>query len=250
MNLLELRKHIRSVSGRFDLIDVDGAQSSKKPIIDRTLNAAIRYLDRASNIMNSTASKFEIINSDEFFIKVKNFRSVHSVWLSSRDVRYKLTPLNLTTFRSKFPDGLKGANSGAPTVYCTGLFRTTPADMTTLDGLGVEIPLDDLITKYMETMPKGFVEYNGILIGPKADTKYLLEVVGNFYSDTLELDTDSNYWTIAHPEIVTMATMLQLEILNRNTQGVKDYQYALKDHLTQLDMDFVENESFSDVMEG
>jgi hypothetical protein len=56
----------------------------------------------------------------------------------------------------------------------------------------------------------------------------------------LVADTDTNFWSGAHPMLLIMAGMRQLEIVNRNTQGVNDWTAAISTDTTQLGMDLVE----------
>ena len=74
---------------------------------------------------------------------------------------------------------------------------------------------------------------------------------GLFYSAELVNDTDENYWSIAHPMLLYMAAMRQIEITNRNTQGVRDWEASIGADVKTLGFDLVEeNIAEADQMEG
>jgi hypothetical protein len=67
-----------------------------------------------------------------------------------------------------------------------------------------------------------------------------VEVVGLFYNKELVADTDENYWSAAHSFLLIMAAMRQLEVINRNTQGVNDWEAVILRDMTSIGFDLVE----------
>jgi hypothetical protein len=63
---------------------------------------------------------------------------------------------------------------------------------------------------------------------------------GLFYSAELVNDTDENYWSVAHPMLLYMAAMRQVEVVNRNTQGVRDWENSIMADVKTLGFDLVE----------
>jgi len=98
----------------------------------------------------------------------------------------------------------------------------------------------------MDVMYTSHYEYNGILWAPPADAEYMMEVVGYWYSPTLSSDTDENWWTLEHPEILVMGTQMVLEMFSRNSEGVKDWERQIVSLLNQMSLDLVE-EDIADV---
>ena len=84
--------------------------------------------------------------------------------------------------------------------------------------------------------------YNAILINVPTDVKISLDVKGLYYSHELTAETDTNYWSTVHPMTLIMAGMRQLEIINRNTQGVNDWTSAIAVDMKGLGMDLVEEQ--------
>ena len=53
-------------------------------------------------------------------------------------------------------------------------------------------------------------------------------------------ETDENYWSVANSLLLIMAAQRQMEVVNRNTQGVNDWSSAIAVESKQLGMDHVE----------
>jgi hypothetical protein len=70
--------------------------------------------------------------------------------------------------------------------------------------------------------------------------KTTIDIRGLFYSMELEDDTDKNYWSEVHPMLLYMSAMRQIEVTNRNTQGVNDWTASIMTEMQQLGMDLVE----------
>jgi hypothetical protein len=68
----------------------------------------------------------------------------------------------------------------------------------------------------------------------------IFEVKGLFYSHKLTNENDENYWSVTNPLLLIMSAMRQIEIVNRNTQGVNDWTNSIAAEMTQLGMDLVE----------
>jgi hypothetical protein len=233
MNLLELRQHIRQVSGRFDLVDEDGRDLG----IDVHINNGSRYLDKKSQVTQSYATKYFLGQTGEFLFKMEDLRALKSVWAATETERWELSQVSFLGLRERYSTGVKQV-TGQPMYYTPAILRNVPADLSEQDLTSL-----DWVVKYMEVMTTNSSAYNGLLVAPRLDRAYMIEVVGLFYNPKLVDNTDENFWSVQHPELLTMATLLQLEIVQRNSQGVKDWQYALQDHLVEVNMDLVENTS-------
>jgi len=83
-------------------------------------------------------------------------------------------------------------------------------------------------------------EYNTILLNVPVQYQSMLDIRGLFYSKELVEDDDVNYWSVNHPMLLYMSAMRQIEIVNRNTQGVNDWTTAIAVEIKQLGMDLVE----------
>ena len=133
--------------------------------------------------------------------------------------------------------------SGQPNYYTPTITRYIPADLDAGDFEAwagfVDIP----------AAPDN--DYNSILLSNPVDEIMSVEIKGLFYQPALVEDTDSNYWTDVHPLLLVASAMRQIEIINRNTQGVNDWDRAIGKQVTDLGMDFIEEQiAETDQMKG
>jgi hypothetical protein len=141
--------------------------------------------------------------------------------------------MNLQDLISNYLLGEPAArSSGTPLYYSPTITRHIPEDAIPGDFEGflgfVEVPAEDVHN------------YNTILLNVPTDTKIMVEVKGLYYSFELSLDDDENYWSAQHPLLLYMSAMRSIEITNRNTQGVNDWNASIMLEMKQLGMDLVE----------
>lgn len=67
---------------------------------------------------------------------------------------------------------------------------------------------------------------HGVRIAPSSRDRMVL-VHAVWYNNTLVEDSDRSWWTVNHPLLLVHATMRELEISMRNTQGVNDFEEPL-----------------------
>jgi hypothetical protein len=125
-----------------------------------------------------------------------------------------------------------GTDSGSPLYYSPAITRYIPENET--------CDTFESFVGYVDIPCGTHPDYNSILVMPPPEEKVVVEVKGLFYSMDLVEDTDENWWSVVHPEIVTMATMYQIEITNRNTQGANDWLNSIIFQTTKLEMDLVQ----------
>jgi len=89
-------------------------------------------------------------------------------------------------------------------------------------------------------------EYNGVLMMPPADKDYMVEVEGLFYTPYLGAEDDENYWSINHPNILIMAAIREIEVFNRNSEGMRDWMTSIMEEFKGLESDLVETTSEDD----
>ncbi|RLI52540.1 MAG: hypothetical protein DRP09_17690, partial [Candidatus Thorarchaeota archaeon] len=93
--------------------------------------------------------------------------------------------------------------------------------------------------------------YNGIIFWPPADKEYVIETWGLFYSPELEDDDHESYWSVTNPLVLIMAALREIEVFNRNTEGVKDWELAIRSEVSGIGKDLVEEDiAEHDQMEG
>lgn len=233
MTLLELRKLFRTQSGRFDLVNADGSDNGATFFI----NAGIRHLDRVTRFQKSPGRVFQNVAAGSYLAQFTLCRAVQEVWMATSTERWQLTRMWMQDFRTKYTSPWASLDRGSPVHYTPALLRAIPETWTAEDLTNV-----GFVTNYMDVNTSNHEEYNGVLIAPPPDEAMMLEVVGLFYSQTLAADTDTNAWTVLHPEVVLMGAMMQLEIMQRNTQGVNDWVNAINAHVTEIEKDQVDQD--------
>jgi hypothetical protein len=239
MSLLDVRLQFREVTGRADLVNEDGTDNGA----DYYINAGQRYLDRKAENQKSVARYFVKPALNANLATFVDCRSIKEVWISNGTTRVQLTTKTIQELRELYPEIAQ--TSGQPLYYSPAYLRITPefdridtAAFTTAYGAQ-----DVLLTTHYK--------YNGVLFYPPSDGTWIMEVWGYFYSPKLEEDADESYWTEMHPEVLVMGAAYMLEAMNRNTQGMKDWDGAISTHLSGIEMDMIEEDvtSWSE-MEG
>jgi len=233
MNLLQLRTKFRSLSGRHDLVNADYSDNGA----DFFINEGRKFLDRLDETQKSWASVFRFLESGKWTVTFPYCRAIKEVWAATLTAKWQLTKMDLhdltETFLTDFPSDLTQGDTDYNNFYYSPIItRYIPEDATadTFEAwIGhVMIPAGDAH------------EYNGIVVMPPPDQKMMLEIQGLFYSMELVSDTDKNYWSEVHPSLLIQAAMREIEIINRNTQGVNDWTNSIAVQMQQLGFDLVE----------
>jgi hypothetical protein len=229
MNLLQLRQKFRTISGRFDLVNDDGSDNGA----DFYINEGRKYLDRLDETQKSTASHFSLIEPGFGHTTFPFCRAIREVWLADINGRWKLEKKKLSDLISGYLTSLPSLRTnGTPLYYATAISRYVPEDATA-DTM-------EAIIGWMDVPSGNAHEYNAILLSAPVQYQTTAIINGLFYSKELTNDTDENYWSVAHPMLLICAAMRSVEVTQRNTQGVNDWDLAISKEITQLGFDFVE----------
>jgi hypothetical protein len=229
MNLLQLRQQFRTISGRHDLVNPDGSDNGANFYI----NQGMRYLDRIDENQKSWASRFLWLQAGLWGVQFEHCRAIKEVWVSVSTERWQLEKKRIQDLRSEYMSDLPSTReAGDPLYYAPTFTRYIPEDAQT-GNIESFVGFVDI--------PSGNAHlYNSILIAPSSAELISVEVVGLFYNKELVADTDKNYWSEAHPMLLIMSAMRQLEIINRNTQGVNDWEAVILKDITSIGFDLVE----------
>jgi len=200
---------------------------------DFFLNEGRKFLDRSDETQKSWGSCFRFIEVDGYSASIPNCRAIKEVWANTTVARWQLEKMDLQDLINDYLLGEPAARtSGTPLYYSPTITRHIPEDAIPGDFeafLGfVEVPAEDVHN------------YNTILLNAPTDERIVVEVKGLYYSLELSLDTDENYWSSQHPLLLYMSAMRSIEIVNRNTQGVNDWNNSIMLEMKQLGMDLVE----------
>lgn len=233
MNLLQLRQQFRTTSGRFDLVNEDGSNIGANFYI----NAGQRHLDRLIEVQKSWGICYRFCNPNVYSIQFPYCRAIKEVWAATTTARWKLEKRDLQELISNYFNKLpSGIDSGTPLYYSPTITRTVPETS--------KIPSSEFesFVGYVDVISANHYAYNSVLISPPPNEKIAVEVKGLFYTGELTLDEDKSYWSEVHPDILIMAAMRHLEIVNRNTQGVNDWSNAILTEISGIGKDFIEEE--------
>lgn len=233
MNLLELRTKLINLSGRFDLvIDAPNNDYSDNGA-DVFINEGQKFLDRLATNKKSFGSHFRFLEIGQFAISFSQCRAIKEVWIGSTTERWQIYKKDLSDLISEYLTDLPSSRStGSIEYYSPGITRIVPQDIQNASFesyIGwVDVPIGPAY------------EYNTVIFNVPTDEKVMVEIKGLFYSNELIEDTDQSHWSVNNPLLLIMSAQRQMEIFNRNTQGVNDWTNAIQTEITQLNLDLVE----------
>ena len=229
MNLLQLRQKFRTLSGRFDLVNEDGSDNGA----DLFINGGSKFLDRSGENQKTWGNCYRFINTGFWSASFPYCRAIKEIWVASTEARWQLEKVRLQDLMDGYLSGLPSSRtSGIPLYYSPCITRYIPEDATAEE-------LEAFIG-WVDVPAGNSYEYNAILLNVPTSEKLTVTITGLFYSMELINDTDENYWSAVHPLLLINATMRQIEIVNRNTQGVNDWTNAIMTDIQQLGFDLVE----------
>ncbi len=233
MSLLQIRQQFRTLSGRFDLVAEDGSDTGANFFV----NSGQRHLDRLGQTQKSFATCFRFLEIGKYSVQFPYCRAVKEVLVGTIESRWELEKKDLQDLLAGYFTTLpSGIDPGMTLYYSPAITRAAPETYNT--------PADELesFSGYVDVLSGDHFAYNSILVAPPTNERLAVQIRGLFYSDQLVEDTDKSYWTEVHSDILIMAALRSIEIINRNTQGVNDWNNAIATAITGIDMDLVEEE--------
>lgn len=235
MNLVEIRHMFRDLSGRYDLVDDEGDNST----VDLYINSACRYLDRLTETQKSFATHYKAISSGSWNVQFPYCRAVKEIWVASTTARWQLEKKDIQDLLAGIlTEKISGLDTGDALYYAPVLTQVVGP-----------VPIE--IANYIDTITVSGQLYNAALILPPTDVKLLVEVKGLFYSTPLVNNKDENFWTNVHPNTLLKAALRELEIFNQNAQKVADWEKSIVLDVDGINKDLVdEHIAEFDEMEG
>ena len=226
MTLVELRQQFVELSGRYDLVvdTTDWVDAGA----DFYIQAGQDYLDRLHYAPKAENTIFEELAAGGWYVTFSKCRAIKEVWINNTEGRSKLTKKDMSWLYQEYSGLISATDQGTPLYYCPARLRST--DKTDQDALG----------SFFNYVKDDSDALRGILIFCPPDEKIVVEIQGLFYSDTLVLDADKSYWSENWPAILIKAALYQVEVFNRNTEGIKDWKFAIEDEFLGIDKDTIE----------
>jgi len=229
MNLLQFRLKFRELSGRFDLVSDIGVDQGA----DFFINEGRKFLDRLDETQKSWSTCFKFMESGFWSVQFPYCRAIKEVWAASTTERWQLEKKRAQDLIEGYLTGLPSSRTpGTPEYYSPCISRYIPENISS--------SAFESFIGWIDIPSGNAHEYNAIIVNVPTSEKLTIIINGLFYSAELVNDTDNNYWSEVHPMLLYMATMRQIEINNRNTQGVNDWNNSIATDMKQLGMDLVE----------
>lgn len=241
MNLRDFRRLFVQTSGRYDLWNEDGSDNGA----DRLINLGQRYIetlmhwDKMQAVQNIT-----LVGVSNFMLPNVRVIKRISARVLSTDRFVDLVRITLSQARKYVMDEIDA--TGLPLFYTLFRHRGQMATLTNANFF-------DATAAFQDVTDKQNYDSVGILLTPiiLSSETVEIEVEGMFRQPALSADDDSNYWTSEWHNLLLYAALRELEILHRNSQGVKDWDQSINTLLIQHEMDFVQDDSWDvDVILG
>lgn len=244
MDYKDIREKFVKLSGRYDLIKTNKTDNGA----DFFINAGQRFLDRMQGSGKMQARYTAALAVGQILVYTAGLRAIKGVWISNSDGMSSLTVATLEQLREYYGQKLSEVDQGTPAYYAPAVLRPYP-DTATAASLTGLYDTEDLILYTSTPSITGHWTYNGIVVMPPSDQARTVQIWGLFYSPTLSATLagstwtqTKSFWTEQHPEILLKASLYELEVFYRNSEGAKDWQAAMGLDITGLDHDFVEEE--------
>ena len=229
MNYLQMRLKFRELSGRFDLVTDTGVDTGAGFFI----NEGRKFLDRLDENQKSWGTCFRFLETGLYSVQFPYCRAIKEVWAATPLQKWQMEKKNIQDLISGYMlDNPSARNTGLPLYYAPCITRAIPENLPSSSF--------ESFVGWVDIPSGNAHEYNAILTSVPTNEKLTILINGLFYSAELILDTDENYWSVAHPMLLYMAAMRQIEVANRNTQGVKDWEASIGADVKTLGYDLVE----------
>jgi hypothetical protein len=240
MNLLEIRGKFRDLSGRYDLVGVDGGDLGANFFI----NEASKWLDRTVELQKSFGTYMEIVPLGTWNLDFPYARAIKEVWLTTADGRWQLTKVRyqdlIAGYFTKLPALI---TKGTPLYYSPTISRYMPTDLTAEELAA--------ISAYTGMVTVAGNSYNAVMLSTPLDKEALVEVKGLFYSPELVEDEDENAWSVNHPLLLIQVAIRQTHFISGNKPMLDVLDRGIDGDLTRLGYDIVEEQIAEiDEMEG
>ena len=225
MNLFQVRQILRSLSGRYDLVD------DNTELADFFINQGCRFLDRYTEVQKTWSSHFQYLAIGGWNVQFPYCRAVKEVWVATTSARWQLEKKNLQDILTEYMTEIASlVDTGESSYYSPAITRYVPE--------GAALPVG--ISNYTDVITSTGQAYNAIIIAPPTDTQILVEVKGFFYSRELVTETDENFWTAVHPNLLVKAALREIEVYNQSPTNVKAWEEAINVDMDSLNKDTVE----------
>lgn len=239
--LLDARTEFVKASRRYDLV-VD-AINFVDAGANRYINNGIRILDRKIDHPKQFRSEFFQLAVGDNSIIPEYLMHLRDLYVSDADGRVNIinNRMSLNGFLKEYSKAIADQDSGTPVdwaLHNEGLAPSQIGDNSATFTAASYLGFENIHFQDAAIGPDW--NFNTILLGPKADAVYTVEVQGKYYSRRLTDDSNQNFWTVQHPELVVQAAIWILERNNRNAAGARAIMAGIEEELDGLDNEALE----------
>ena len=247
--LTQIRSSFIREVGRYDFVTASGQDAGANEYI----NCGCRYLDQALSTTARTMTWHEVLAAGTLSIVLAGCMYPKSIWISNEDGWARLSQMDLELFRQRFPAIWAdlptdvappvvnvGVGTGVPAYYAISTIGLSP-DQNYLTADAFE-EADVFKRDYADVYVGDWYNQLRIIFSPIPDEEYSVRVYGVFRSQVLTVDSDKNYWTVMHPDMVIAAAALEYEGRMRNSQGQKDIMLRLSEKMRAYQVEISERE--------
>jgi hypothetical protein len=230
MDLKAIRTQFVKITGRYDLV-VDASAW-----VDNGANYYIQagqdMLERLiGTLPDSEGRIWRKVAIGGYYVSFqKRCRTIKEVWVNTSDERYQLVKKDWEWLKENYSETISASDNGQPLYYCPAKLREV--DATDKGSTGV-------FYNYTTATSK---DYRGIIFLPATDEQVDIEILGNFYQPALSSDTDTNVFTILHPDTLIKAAVYQLELFYKDRYKLKSILDAISLDTLEIGKDIVEEE--------
>lgn len=236
MNLKEFRKLFVATSGRYDLVNDDDSDNGA----DFYIQAGQRYLETICHWDKQEAVHTEELRNLSVFM-LPNLRAITSVMarLASSTTWVELVRVPLSQARTYAANNLE-TGLDVPLFY-TLIRSRGEAGITSATTPDFFVGYGD----YQEVLDGQNFDSVGLYLTPlnRSAESLIVEVHGTFRSVKLESETDVNFWTSEWPALLLYAASRELEVFQRNMNGVREWEVSIMSVLSASEMDMIQDES-------
>jgi hypothetical protein len=225
MSLLDIRKQFVQLSGRYDLVVDTSAYANAtsgigadffirkgQKFIEGKLGINPQLFEFTKALVVGTY-QYELRSSADPDTQYQSLKAVKAIYLTTDDNDYK--ELRKVSIQDWYHLYDSDTANGEPTYYTMGV-----------DSSGSEASGGQSIIK----------------LWAPPDKTYDIKIIGYSGHQKLEGDTDKNYWTLVHGDVLVKAALYELEVFYRNSEGSKDWLVSLQQDINAIDYDAVEQE--------
>ena len=242
MNRLELVQKVIALSGRYDLVQPDPTNGHEfgDNGIDFFVNDAQLYMDLFTDLQYKSWHYSKPV-SGTYIIELEKYRKIEAVWYADTESRNEAVERSLKYVRDTYTTPIDSSDVGAPAEFCKIPVNVAPSLLeTTVVSFANLVDWGQLHQNDAKFQLGG--AYTGILLIPPTDGTYTIEILGQFYSPDLIDDASSSLWSSRYPSILAKGTMMSMEGLLRNSEGVNDFKRLVDQMLLAVEADASEDD--------